>query len=381
MSNTSFPLSTIPNYVPIEVMSHIMRYVPYNDLQKWKEIPELLVYYNHQYRWALKCQYDYNIPIEQFNQTTRHPADRYLQILSRYDCTTGSECHLDIRECLRRSIERNNLDLFRYFWRHSETIDHVSIAEYRLGLAFKYNNVTIAQELFPIVKPSMGGNWRTFYDLDCSRDATRNKNRELIRLLDDRYHELWGLKGALQTGDLDFVNECMGHDSLEKMFNSHRTAIYDALIGGNPVLIEKALPYSDNSWGLAGAFAINSPTWIKYFCDQGVKVSWFHIVEAVERGHSDLTRQYLSSVRYDSAILSTAIRHKRNDIVCHLVTEYRNKIDFNDAILKAISDYNWEAFEYLVSVADVTDIPVEIDTFKFKEATEYLRMRRQKSIS
>ena len=125
-----------------------MRYLPYNDICKWKDISALRRFYNDVYCWALKCQYDYNVPIERFKETTKHPADRYLQILSRYDCVEGSEEHIPVKQCLYRSVEQGDILLLRYFRDQIDTKTYKEIYDDILDHAFENANHTLAKEIY-----------------------------------------------------------------------------------------------------------------------------------------------------------------------------------------------------------------------------------------
>ena len=177
----SYNVAQLPIYLPIEVVSHIMRYLPYSDIRKWREIPELLTYYDNVYCWALKCYYEFNVSIERFRGTLRHPADRYLQILSRYDCTPGSENHIPILQCLYRSIEKDNLKLVKYFLNRVSQNDYRVICSKCLNHALQYHRLEIARELLMLNELDM--QLLSRYSQAMSFSAGCSGNRTLVKLI------------------------------------------------------------------------------------------------------------------------------------------------------------------------------------------------------
>lgn len=384
------PRKSLP--FPIEVISHIMRYLPYEDLCKWKEIPELVSYYNNVHCWALKSLFEYGVSIQRFKETKYPPSERYLQILSRYDCVKESERYIPISLCLTRSAENGNLDLVRYFYSQSHVQSDKDIHREALLRATERGHYPVVADLLTLWCERFNGHLG--YDILLSEKAGKSGNRKLVKLLKNTYpyqqsggiyHAMSGFRGALQTGDPDFINYCLiqvkrltTYKSLDEIFEYHPYHIRDAIIGGDPNVIEKAIPNGYNGCGLEGAFMANDLKWIAFFQQRGAQVGHYHIAIAIEYGYLNLVQEYLTSVEFDiNNLLAIAIQHRQNDIVRYLMTEHPYNVNLESAIKTAIKHDNWDAFEYLVSITEDAYIPKY--NGEFREMVEYLEMRRSKS--
>ena len=374
---------------PIEIISHIMLYLSYGDLCKWKEIDELIPYYNNVYCWALKAQRDYGVPVDRFKETKRNPSDRYLQILSRYGSVKGSEEHIPIWTCTTRSVEKGDVNLVRYF--NSQALDYQEL-HYREQLlrATESGHLLVMKDISTLWMGTISCD--IGYDLSLSNKAGQSGNRKIIKFLKtietyERpggiYHAMLGFQGALQTGDLKFINYCLievKRQSIDELSNTLEAILernphffYDAVIGGNTDIITMMLPYGSASWGLDGAFVSNNLKWIAYFREHGATINYHHIVTAVICGHLNLIREYLPSVTFIvDDLLGSAIQAHQNDVVRYLMTTNPSNVDLKGAITTAISKYNWDAFEYLCSLT--SDLPEY--NGDFKEVAEYLEIRR-----
>jgi len=104
--------------LPTELIFDIISYLPFQSIVKLGLVHKLFnyIFYTEQF-WSYKSKLQFNIPTQEFNQTTLTPSKRYLQLLAdkELQCIKGSEKVVNINICLKLASYENNFSLVNYF--------------------------------------------------------------------------------------------------------------------------------------------------------------------------------------------------------------------------------------------------------------------------
>jgi len=117
--------------LPAEIIHHILIYLPYRDLQTFKNLQnKYLISIINTYFWQTKIKHDFNVKIDCYSENIE---EKYLELWTcNGGCERGSEKYLNHKDCLFRAIQQDDSELIKYFSRPSLKISK----EYRLEIAF-----------------------------------------------------------------------------------------------------------------------------------------------------------------------------------------------------------------------------------------------------